>query len=91
MQFGIPFIGDGTLEFGSQQTFTTTTTTTAQQTTTYTTALQQQIPPLTLQEVNASAKADTITTEVPVTIKTYYTCDKVRHLYCRCYSSCRWP
>lgn len=77
IKIGVPFVKEGSLEFGAQQTFTTTTTNTAQTTTTYTTALQQQIPPLTLQEVNASARADTITTRVPVTIKTYYTCDKV--------------
>ena len=80
-QLGVPFVKEGSLEFGAQQTFTTTTTNTAQTTTTYTTALQQQIPPLTLQEVNASARADTITTRVPVTIKTYYTCDKVMMLH----------
>lgn len=44
--------------------------------TSYTTALQQQIPAMTMQEVNATATASTITTKVPVTIKTYYTCNK---------------
>jgi hypothetical protein len=75
-QMGVPFLKEGTLEFGAQQTLTTTTTNTDTRTTTYTTALQQQIPAMTMQQVNASATADTITTKVPVTIKTYYTCNK---------------
>jgi hypothetical protein len=75
-QIGVPFMNDGKLEFGSQQTFTTTTKVSDTRTTSYQTALQQQIPPMTVQQVNASATADTITTRIPVTIKTYYTCDK---------------
>lgn len=76
-KLGIPFIGNTTLEFGATQTFTTTTTNTDTQTSTYTTALQQQIPGMTLQQVNATIRASLIITSVPVNIKTYYTCGRV--------------
>ncbi len=39
--------------------------------------MQQQIPPLTLQLVTANASAGMVTVKVPVTVKTYYTCDKI--------------
>jgi hypothetical protein len=76
LDIGIPFLADGQLDFSSTQTLTTTTSSTDTRTTTYTTALQQQIPGFTLQEVNTSASASTIFTTVPVTIKTYYTCNE---------------
>ena len=76
LDIGIPFLVKGELDFTSTQTLTTTTSTTDTRTTTYTTALQQQIPGFTLQEVNTSATASTIFTTVPVTIKTYYTCNE---------------
>ncbi len=78
----MPYLTNGLLDYGAQQTFNTTTANTARQNTAYTIALQQQIPPLTLQEVNATAKADTITVRVPVTVKTYYTCNKVTPKAC---------
>ena len=67
LKIGIPFMSENAqLEFGAQQTFTTTTTNTDTKTNTYTTALQQQIPPLTIQEVTAKASAGVITVKARI-------------------------
>jgi hypothetical protein len=55
---------------------TTTTTNSATQSTTYTADISQQIPGLTAQKVTASAVVAIITTEMPVIVNTYYTCNK---------------
>jgi hypothetical protein len=77
LQIGFPVVkADATLEFGAVQTFTTTTTNTDMRTSTYTAALQEQIPGLTLQTVNATLQAVSITVRVPVNVKTTYVCGR---------------
>ncbi len=76
-QLGLPYVKDGSLEYGPQQKFTTAATVSDTETVAYVTALQQPIPAQTLQEVNATAAAVTITTRVPVTVTAYYACNNV--------------
>lgn len=61
---GVPYLNKATVEYTMTQKFTTTTTNTATVTSTVSYSLQQQIPPLTMQQVTANASAGMITVKV---------------------------